>query len=118
MKISPPNWGFPTRLMGKGFPRITNTGFGMDYDSNANLNKDFSRLYNLDQNFTKVHGRHEFQFGGRWRYESLDILADVQESMGHVFYISLATSLYDPASGTAYGSVPFPGHDSGNMFLG
>jgi hypothetical protein len=110
--------GLSNPFNGKGFPRITNTGFGMDYDSNANLNMDFSRLYNLDLNFTKVHGRHELQFGGRWRYESLDVLADVQESMGHVFFNSLATSLYDPASGTAYGSVPFSGHDAGNMFLG
>src|SRR5262249_6363080 len=75
-----PNEDIATRLglsnpfNGKGFPRITNTGFGMDYDSNANLNMDFSRLYNLDLNFTKVHGRHELQLGGRWRYESLDIL--------------------------------------------
>ena len=110
--------GLSNPFNGKGFPRITNTGFGMDYDSNANLNMDFSRIYNLDQNFTKVKGRHEFQFGGRWRYESLDILADVQESMGHVFFNSLATSLYDPASGSAYSNVPFTGHDSANMFLG
>jgi hypothetical protein len=110
--------GLSNPFKGVGFPRITDTGFGMDYDSNANLNMDYSRIYNLDQNFTKIHGRHEFQFGGRWRYESLDILADVQESMGHVFFNSLATSLYDPGSGTAYGSAPFTGHNSANLFLG
>jgi hypothetical protein len=110
--------GLSNPFEGKGFPRIVNTGFGMDYDSSANLNRDFSRLYNLDQNFTKVHGRHEFQFGGRWRYESLDILADQQQTMGTVSYSSLGTALFDPASGTAYGSVPFSGHNAANLYLG
>src|SRR5262249_48940688 len=99
--------GLSNPFKGLGFPRIIDTGLGMDYESSANLNMDFSRIYNLDQNFTKVYGRHEFQFGGRWRYESLDILADVQQTMGTVSFASLATSLYDPASGNAYGAVPF-----------
>lgn len=110
--------GLSNPFKGPGFPRMTNTGFGMDYDSSANLNMDFSRIYNLDQNFTKVKGRHELQFGGRWRYESLDILADQQTMTGSLFFNSLATALYDPGSGTAYGPTPFTGHDSANMFLG
>src|SRR5262249_18701118 len=110
--------GLSNPFRGLGFPRIVDTGFGMDYDSAANLNMDFSRIYNLDQNFTKVRGRHEFQFGARWRYESLDILADVQQTMGTVSFASLATSLYDPASGNAYGAVPFTGHNAANLFLG
>jgi hypothetical protein len=110
--------GLSNPFKGLGFPRIVDTGFGMDYDSSANLNMDFSRVYNLDQNFTKVHGRHEFQFGGRWRYESLDILADVQQTMGTVSFASLATSLYDPGTGNAYGAVPFTGHNAANLYLG
>ncbi|MBI3646248.1 MAG: TonB-dependent receptor [Acidobacteriales bacterium] len=110
--------GLSNPFKGLGFPRMQQTGFGMDYDSAVNLNIDFSRLYNLDQNFTKVHGRHELQFGGRWRYESLDILADQQQTMGTVFFNSLATSLYDPGSGSAYGAVPLTGHNAANLFLG
>ena len=110
--------GLPNPFHGLGFTRMLNTGFGMDYDSSANLNMDYSRIYNLDVNFTKVHGRHELQFGGRWRYESLDILADVQQTMGTLDFSSLATSLYDPTSGNAYGAVPFTGHNSANVFLG
>ena len=110
--------GLSNPFKGLGFPRMVDTGFGMDYDSAANLNMDFSRIYNLDQNFTKVLGRHELQFGGRWRYESLDILADVQQTMGTVSFASLATSLYDPGSGNAYGARPFTGHNASNLFLG
>jgi hypothetical protein len=110
--------GLSNPFRGLGFPRTVDTGFGMDYDSSANLNVDFSRIYNLDQNFTKVHGRHELQFGGRWRYESLDILADQQQTMGTISFASLATSLYDPGSGSAYGAAPFTGHNAANLYLG
>jgi len=110
--------GLPNPFGGLGFPRTTNTGFGMDYDSSANLNRDFSRIYNLDVNFTKVRGKHELQFGGRWRYESIDILADVQQTMGTASFSSLATALYDPASGSAYGPAPFSGHNAANFYLG
>jgi len=110
--------GLSNPFKGLGFPRTVDTGFSMDYDSSANLNVDFSRLYNLDQNFTKIHGRHEFQFGGRWRYESLDILADQQQTMGTISFASLGTALYDPGSGTAYGPVPFTGHNAANLYLG
>jgi hypothetical protein len=110
--------GLPNPFAGVGFPRIQNTGFGMDYDGSANLNIDFSRIYNVDQNFTKVRGRHEFQFGARWRYEDLEILPDQQETMGQHSYSSLATSLYDPTSGSAYGPTPFTGHNAANLHLG
>ena len=110
--------GLSNPFKGLGFPRIVDTGFGMDYDSSANLNMDFSRIYNFDQNFTKVYGRHEFQFGGRWRQESLDILADVQQTMGTVSFASLGTAQYDPGTGTAYSAAPFTGHNAANFYLG
>ncbi|MGH9719511.1 MAG: TonB-dependent receptor [Bryobacteraceae bacterium] len=110
--------GLPNPFGGLGFPRIQDTGFGMDYDSNVNLNIDFSWIYNVDQNFTKIHGRHEFQFGGRWRYERVDVLPDQQVTYGQINFSTLATSLYDPASGSAFGAVPFTGHNAANLFLG
>ncbi len=110
--------GLPNPFNGLGFPRIQDTGFGMDYDSSANRNIDFSRIYQIDENLTKVYGRHEFQFGGRWRYEGLEILPDQQVTHGQINFSTLATALYDPASGSAYGAVPFTGHNAANLFLG
>lgn len=110
--------GLPNPFGGIGFPRIQPTGFQMDYDSGTNPNIDFSRIYNVDQNFTLVKGRHELQFGGRWRYESLDVLPDQQEQQGRIQFSSRATQLYDPSSGSAYSNVPFTGHDAANLFLG
>jgi hypothetical protein len=117
-EIASSKLGLPNPFNGLGFPRIQDTGFGMDYDSSANLNIDFSRIYVIDENLTKIYGRHEFQFGGRWRYESLDILPDQQVTHGQINFSTLATALYDPGSGSAYGPVPFTGHNAANLFLG
>ena len=59
----------------------------------------------MDENLTKIHGRHEFQFGGRFRYESCNSLPDQQQVQGAHAFGSLATGLYDPTSGTTYGGA-------------
>ena len=65
-----------------------------------NARNDITRIYNADQNFTKMHGRHEFQFGGRFRHETLDVAAGPAVSAGRrTAFGSLATALYDPTSG-------------------
>jgi hypothetical protein len=110
--------GLPNPFGGLGFPRIQDTGFGLDYDSNVNLNIDFSWIAQVDQNFTKIFGRHEFQFGGRYRYEAVDVLPDQQVTYGQINFSTMATALYDPTSGNAYGAVPFTGHNAANLYLG
>ncbi len=116
--------GLPNPFHGIGFPRIpysmsSSTGRGMSYDSSINPTINYGRIYNFDQNFTKVYGRHEFQFGVRFRYESLDTLNDQQISQGELDYNNVSpTGLYDPTSGSAYGATPFTGHTAGNFFLG
>lgn len=93
----------------------TNVGFKMDYFTQEPRH-GINRNITLDQNFTKVYGRHEFQFGGRYRQNRLDILSDQPRLTSR--FNSLATSLYDPKSGSAYSAVPQTGHDSANFFLG
>jgi hypothetical protein len=111
--------GLPNPLGGIGFPRIVNNGFTNNtYDSTINPHIDYSLIFNFDQNFTKVKGRHELQFGVRVRHETVNIQPDQQEKQGFVDFRTLATSLYDPASGTAFGAVPNTGHTAANMFLG
>ncbi|MFN7925830.1 MAG: carboxypeptidase-like regulatory domain-containing protein [Bryobacteraceae bacterium] len=60
--------GLPNPFSGIGFPRIpysmsASTGVGMAYDSSINPTINYGRIYNFDQNFTKIHYRHELQFG-------------------------------------------------------
>ena len=116
------NWaerlGLPNPFNKMGFPEIGQTGVGMEFRESANTVGDTTHIWNIDQNFTKVAGRHEFQFGGRTRYEVIDNYPQQQYVKGLHYYNSLATSLYDPATGSLNGAVPRSGHDSANLFLG
>jgi hypothetical protein len=115
--------GLPNPFNGIGFPRIPNTvrpgAGGMAYDAAINPSINYGKIYNFDQNFTKIRGRHEFLFGGRFRYEHLDTLNDQQISQGQFDLASPnPTALYDPTSATAFSATPFTGHTSANTFLG
>ncbi len=116
--------GLPNPFKGVGFPRIpfsmsSSTGPGMAYDSSINPTINYGLIFNVDQNFTKIRGRHEFQFGGRMRFERLDTLNDQQISQGQLDYNNVSqTGLYDPTSGSAFSATPFTGHTSANFFLG
>ncbi|MCC6589207.1 MAG: carboxypeptidase regulatory-like domain-containing protein [Bryobacterales bacterium] len=116
--------GLPNPFNGVGFPRIpyaisSSTGGGMSYDSSINPTINYGRIYNFDENLTKIHGRHEIQFGGRMRFEQLETLNDQQISQGQVDFASVnATGLYDPTSGTAYSAAPFTGHTAANFYMG
>jgi hypothetical protein len=116
--------GLPNPFNGVGFPRIpytmnTGTGTAISYDSSINLTINYAKIFNFDQNFTKIKGRHEFQFGVRVRYELIETLEDVQIQQGQVSYDNVGnTGLYDPTSGTAYAATPFTGSVAGNFFLG
>ncbi|MBI3280281.1 MAG: TonB-dependent receptor [Acidobacteria bacterium] len=110
--------GLPNPFDEYGFPNVTSTGLGMEYVSAANRRNSIVHIYNVDENITKLHGRHELQFGGRYRYEKLNVLPDQQQVQGAHAFSSRATQLYDPGSGSTYGAVPFTGHDSANLFIG
>ncbi len=116
--------GLPNPFHGIGFPRLPyslspTAGAAMSYDSSINPTIDYAWIYNVDQNFTKIYGRHELQFGLRIRYESMNTLEDQQISQGELDYNNVAqTGLYDPTSGSSYSPVPFTGNVAGNFFLG
>ncbi|MCL4851793.1 MAG: TonB-dependent receptor, partial [Bryobacteraceae bacterium] len=110
--------GLPNPFDEYGFPNITSTGVGMEYITAANRRNSIIHIYNFDQNFTKVHGRHELMFGGRYRYEKMNVLPDQQQVQGAHAASSGATGLYDPASGSTYAAVPYTGHNAANLFIG
>jgi hypothetical protein len=110
--------GMPNPFHETGLPNFSGTGFGMVYAYSDNKRTNITQILSLDQNFTKVRGRHELQFGGRFRHERLDVLPDQQQVQGSHNFSSLATALYDPGSGSAYSAVPRTGQDSANLFLG
>lgn len=109
--------GLPNPFGAPGLPDIRDTGIGMVYQG-VKPRKNTTRIIVADENLTKIHGRHEFQFGGRLRYEVLDVLPDQQFTQGNHNFNALATSLYDPTTGSAYGAAPRTGHITADMFLG
>jgi hypothetical protein len=110
--------GLPNPFNEYGFPTIGSTGVGMIYENPDNRRNNISHIFNLDENLTKIHGRHEIQFGGRYRFEQIDVLPDQQQPQGAHDFSSQATGLYDPGSGSTYGAVPRTGHSSADLFLG
>ncbi len=110
--------GMPNPFHETGLPNFSDTGFGMVYSYADNKRENITQVISVDQNFTKIRGRHEMQFGGRFRHERLHVLPDQQQVQGQHSFASLATALYDPGSGSTYGAVPRTGHNAANLFLG
>ena len=109
--------GLPNPFNETGFPTISGTGF-MTYVQADTRRNNRTLVATLDQSFTWVRGRHEINFGGKFRNERMHVLPDQQFVSGNHSFSSGATGLYDPASGSAYSAVPRTGHDSANLFLG
>ncbi len=110
--------GLPNPFNETGFPAINNTGFGMTYIQADTRRNNRTLVGTLDQSFTLVRGRHELNFGGKFRNERMHVLPDQQFVAGNHSFSSGATGLFDPASGSAFSAVPRTGHDSANLFLG
>ncbi len=111
--------GLPNPLGASGWPYALDTGLGnLSYQSQWNTNS--AQTYTvLDDNFTKVHGRHEFQFGGRFRFDELNDLPGQWFAQGNNSFATQATALYDPKSlRTNPQPLPQTGSNLANMFLG
>ena len=110
--------GLPNPFDRLGFPEISNVGFGMNTTESNQSFLDSTAIWAVTENMTKVTGRHELEFGGSFRYSQADIRPQEQYVRGMHQFASLATSLYDKASGSRYAAVARTGHDSANFFLG
>jgi hypothetical protein len=110
--------GLPNPFKGFGFPLIDSDGFGYSFDSGVNPDQIWTNSYIFNQDFTKVHGRHELQFGVRVRLDKYRELEDQQTTQGEVNFNSVATALEDPTAGNTYTPVPFTGSTAADFFLG
>jgi hypothetical protein len=119
------NWsaefGLPNPLGEIGWPNITSVGSGFGtYIEGDNRRGNYSTITNIDQNYTKIRGKHELEFGGRFHHEYLRLLPDQGGISGSVGFNSLATALQDPVLGSATNPVAasLTGFDAANFFLG
>lgn len=109
----------PNPMGGAGWPYLYDTGLSKyEFSTQSNMADAFT-YYIVDDNATKVHGKHEFQFGVHVRYDQLNILPDQQNTGGVHSWGTLTTGLYDPLSSrTNPLNSPYSGFNLANMYLG
>ena len=107
--------GLPNNFGQSGFPTI-GANLIMPYGG-SQYNYGMSQIITtLDENMTKIAGKHQFQFGGRYRHERFGYLPDRQADT--IAFSNQATAVYDPATGTNYGARANTGHQDADFFLG
>ncbi len=109
--------GLPNPLNGLGLPNFGQTGFDNTFNG-PKPEEDDDRTITVEQNFTRIQGKHQFELGWRFRKDFIDVLPLQEELQGSVQFNSGATALYDPATGSAMGAVTRSGHNAANVYLG
>jgi len=93
--------GLPNPNGQPGYPVINNIGVGTgasNYFQPINWNLQFFNYFILEDNGTKVKGRHEFQFGIHLRHDQLNYMPQQQRTAGAVTFAPNTTAQYDPAA--------------------
>lgn len=107
--------GLPNNFGQSGFPSI-GSNLIMPYGG-TQFNYGMSQILStLDENLTKVVGKHQLAFGGRYRHERFGYLPD--RSSDTIAFSNLATADYDPTTGANYGAKPNTGYADADFFLG
>jgi hypothetical protein len=109
--------GLPNPFNGNGWPAISNTGYGTTYSAST-PRASVTNIYNVQENLTKVYGRHKIQFGGGVRYEHDNVLPQQQQVPGSDAFGMNYTALYNPASGSAYQAQNLTGSPAAEMYMG
>ncbi len=107
--------GLPNNFGQVGFPTI-GSNLIMPYGG-SQFNYGMSQILStLDENMTKIWGKHQLAFGGRYRHERFGYLSD--RSPDTIAFSNLATAVYDPTTGANYGAKPNTGYADADFFLG
>ena len=110
-----PLLGLPNNFGQTGFPTI-GSNLIMPYGG-SQFNYGMSQILStLDENMTKVFGKHQLLFGGRYRHERFGYLSD--RSADTIAFSNQATAVYDPTTGANYGAKPNTGYADADFFLG
>lgn len=111
--------GLPNNFGETGFPVITGLST-MDYGGTQYQYQENQIISQIDENLTKIRGKHQMQFGGRIRHERLYYL-NSRNADTTTFGSGQTTGLYEPSSGSgaANGSAfPHTGNGDADLFLG
>jgi len=109
--------GLPNPFQAPNWPNITGVGLGSYPFGTGGLFWLITNYAMIQDNATKIKGKHEFQFGVHYRYEMIDKSAN--STAGPFDSATQATSLYDPNSTAASPQArPQTGHGIANFYLG
>jgi len=113
--------GLPNNFGQIGFPAIGSANGSipsllMPYGGSQWYYGMSQMLATLDENLNKIWGKHQFAFGGRFRYERFSYLSD--RSPDQINFTNLATAVYDPTTGANYGAKANTGNQDADFFLG
>jgi hypothetical protein len=112
--------GLPNNFGETGFPSITSVPSPQQIISILSTTqyqyKENQIIANLDENLTKTVGRHQMQFGGRYRHERFQYLPDRQADT--IAYSAQGTALEQPSTGANYGAYSDTGYGEGDFYLG
>jgi hypothetical protein len=115
--------GLPNPNGQPGYPVINNVGVGTgsaNYFAPTNWNLRYFNYFILENNSTKIKGKHELQFGIHLRSDRNNWMPQQQRTAGAVTFQANTTSLYDPVQSTTNNRVATlnTGHVAAAAYLG
>ena len=115
--------GLPNPNGVPGFPVINNIGVGTgssNYIQPVNWNLRYFNYFILEDNATKIIGKHEIQFGIHLRADRNNWMSQQQRTAGSVTFQANTTALFDPTKSSATNRVALgnTGNVAAAAFLG
>jgi hypothetical protein len=112
--------GLPNPFNINQWPGLYNLGFNGSYLFETQNGNGFYAFYGIvEDNATKIVGRHELQFGFHYRFDRMNLLPQQQQTGGSFSWASTGTALYDPSTSRQNpGTTPFSGDQFANFYLG
>ncbi len=108
--------GLPNPFEAANWPSISGTDLS-GYSFGGEYFYLITNVFAVQDNATKVKGKHQFQFGYQYRYEGVN--KSVLPTSGNYDFSTQATALYDPTSNVASPqAIPQTGLGVANMYLG
>jgi Carboxypeptidase regulatory-like domain len=110
--------GLPNNFGETGFP-VIGSNLIMPYGGTQYQYQENQIISNIDENLTKTIGKHQMQFGGRYRHERFGYLPD-RSADTVTFGAGETTGLLDPSTVASKGdsALPNTGYQDGDFFLG
>jgi hypothetical protein len=110
-------YGVPNNFGNPGVPSINGLPYGAQLGGNMYNYQANQVVSQLDENLSRIVGRHQMQFGGRFRHERLYYL-NSRYADNATFASGQTTGLENPNTGTSANAWSNTGFANADLFLG